>query len=235
MPLRINNVSPDIHIYGMSILKWCDADHRSYVYINIPKNATNWIKHNFHGTEFNYRTDTFHQPPEFFISEQTKDLWRQRKRFIVVLRDPYTRWISGLAQHLSGYEPDHPKFISNLNWNNVFDQVIFDNHTEPQVKFIEGIDPTKTVWFNCDSNLRYNFLLAWSRKFNDIPSPDSVNNKDLDFENMYNVTNKNLVKKNIAEQITNVLDNNPRWQQRIRDFYSEDYKLINSVEFYNSL
>lgn len=235
MPLSINGVDPSIHEYGMSILKWCDADHRSYVYINIPKNATNWCKDNFRGVAFNYRTDTIYEAPHFTIDKCNRDLWLQRKRFIVVLRDPYDRWISGLAQHLIGFEPDHPKYIDNLNWNNVFEQVIFDNHTEPQVKFIEGIDPQKTVWFNCDKHLRYNFLLAWSRKFTDIPSPNSVNDEIPDLQNMYHITNRIPKQQKIVNKITQVLDDNPQWQQRIRDFYVDDYKLINSIEFYNAL
>ena len=127
------------HIFGECM----SHNDSEYMYVYIPKNATSWTKPNLldFGWEFyNYHTDNLN------------------KTALVVLRDPVERWLSGIAEYLYLY---HRDFItSDLNKavrELVFDKIAFDDHTERQLYFIEGLDPAKCIFFKFGSEYRSQF------------------------------------------------------------------------------
>jgi len=109
---------------------------KSCTYVNIPKNASSFIKGCLLGTgKFEYSNT--------MISAET---------YLVALRDPVERWCSGMSQ-----------FIKNNNDMSILDaveKITWDDHTEQQIYFIKNIDHDKTVFFLVDSNFSKN-LQSW--------------------------------------------------------------------------
>jgi hypothetical protein len=131
------------------INKWADLGHnlgecwvnsdKEITYINIPKNASSFIK-------------------ACILS--TKDHWGysnkliKNKENLVILRDPIDRWCSGIAQSLFNSK--------KYDWpiEDIFNFISVDDHTESQIYFLQGIDITKTTFILVNANLRSN-LKNW--------------------------------------------------------------------------
>jgi hypothetical protein len=217
--------------HGRSILHM-GVDNRPYVYVNIPKNASSWLKDQIDGTLFNYVTDS--------IPDST---------YIIVLRDPIERWISGAAQSFIGCSTEDDYFFLNIGFNAIFDQILFDEHTAPQKAFLKDINFENVVWFRCDENLDTN----WNNWAKDKITTATVHNGRWHNEdNPYNVSSKGLTpnqfpsqqdkSKNVAgwtqQRITNVLREHlntcPKHVEQLKWYYRKCYKLINSVKFYEA-
>ena len=194
-------------------------DSNNYAYVNIPKNASSWIKEQFNGTEHNYINDPIDAT------------------YVVALRDPVSRWISGAAQAFSGCPPENPHFFLSIGFNAIFDHMVFDEHTAPQIMFLDKIDYNQTVWFNCDSFLNEN----WNDWANNRIIPMATESKlYADSENPYNISALSRVKQanawqqqKIVDILTNHLNTCPLHLGQLKEFYADDYKLIQSVKFYD--
>ena len=116
---RVIHVDPVL--YGISRL----------IYVNIPKNASSWISLQFNqgvnhdATNINY----------YDVVDLTQC------RFIVILRDPLDRWISGMTQMIYT-EPEtdldgvaNSMNIDTFDWETVIATVAYDNHTQKQIHF----------------------------------------------------------------------------------------------------
>lgn len=194
------------------------------VYVQIPKNASCWFKHHFMpANAYNYYTNGFDNNEHLAL---------------VVLRDPIERWISGLGQYLIGFTPDHKFYIDNIDWEVATTQVVFDEHTQPQHDFIANLSHNNIVWFKCDNNLPINFI-DFIKKYNiDVKLLDE---KD-DVTNIFNITKKvqaTLIKKyqapaqqTVVDKVISKLNENPKYLDRIKEFYLDDYKLYNTVPYY---
>jgi hypothetical protein len=84
---------------------------------------------------------------------QSQEILTNSKQIIVILRNPVTRWVSGIIQYLYGelsYET-----ISNEVSDIIFSKIEFDDHTAPQTDFLVGIDDylSKCIFFYCDEKL----------------------------------------------------------------------------------
>jgi hypothetical protein len=111
------------------------------VYIPIPKNSSSYIGQLLLKNNWNIGN--------FLTTDLTN------KQLIILLRDPIDRWISGMAEYLCSSLLKNGRTSDDIikNWNGivqdlVFDQVIFDDHTEKQVYFIQGIPIENCVFFN---------------------------------------------------------------------------------------
>lgn len=194
-------------------------DSNNYVYVNIPKNASSWIKEQFNGKEHNYINNPIDAT------------------YVVALRDPVSRWISGAAQAFSGCPPDNPHFFLSIGFNAIFDHIVFDEHTAPQTMFLDKIDYNQTVWFNCDYFLTEN----WNSWANNKIVPMATEFKlYADSENLYNISALSRVKQvnawqqqKIIDMLTNHLNTCPLHLRQLKEFYADDYKLIQSVKFYD--
>jgi hypothetical protein len=190
------------------------------VYVHITKNASCWAKHHFMPSDYyNYYKDGF---------DGNKYL------ALVVLRDPVERWISGIAQYLAGFTPGHKFYIDNIDWVSLMTKVVLDDHTKPQFDFIIDLPTDSMVWFKCDNNLTNNFV-DFMKKYN--ININLLDEKD-DVANIFNITKKvqagsqTLAQQTIVDKITNKLNENPKYIDRIKYFYQYDYKLYNTVPYY---
>ena len=194
------------HIFG-ECMSHPDSE---YMYVYIPKNATSWTKPNLldFGWEFyNYHTDNLN------------------KTALVVLRDPVERWISGIAEYLYLY---HREFIiSDLNKSVrelIFDKIAFDDHTERQLYFIEGLDPAKCIFFKFGPEYRSQF----SEFLNTINMPNKYSTY-----NYQHVSNDSPERKQFKEFFKRELENS-KYLNKVEDYFREDMRFIETVKFYGT-
>ena len=224
--------------FGQSHCIVHDNPAKCLIYVNIAKNASSWAKHHMAGYFFNYHTQTFYQnvniPPGW--PEHTKNT-----QYVVILREPVDRWVTGFAQYLQGWDPKHPMNINNIDWNMVFDRVVFDIHTHPQCDFIKDIDHAKIIWLQCDKHLTKNFSKIMEEFTGKIFNPTTL---EQDPTNIFNVTKKiklaapvpyvRELQQNIVDRINEKISSNPDYLNRLRSYYQKDYELFNSVKFYQA-
>ena len=186
------------------------------------------MKENFGGYEYNFETNKFIRDVNSAITYR-KGLVSP-KSYVVVLRDPITRWLSGLAQCFYGDNPTHWK---NIRYDKIFEQVVFDEHTAPQSLFLKGIESEITTWFYCDDNLVDNVKHWVHKKFG-----TDVKSLDFNIDNVYNVSKSGpehpqykITQQQIIDSMKKVLDDNPKYVERLRSFYASDYELISKVNF----
>ena len=214
--------------HGWSYLRYDYQTDRSFVYVNIPKNASCWLKENFGGYEYNFVTNSWIGDVNSAVTK--KYALQAPKTYVVALRDPVQRWQSGFAQCWYGSDPAHPGFYRNQGWDSIFSQVVFDEHTAPQHVFLEGIDFANTVWFGCDQWLTVNFG-QWLKTY----FHSTVRGLDQDPCNVYNVSARGpvhhttgLSQQEIITEVAAVLDMHPEYVERLREFYQQDYALISN-------
>jgi hypothetical protein len=116
---------------------WVNTD-KSITYINIPKNASSYMKACLMGSGDLW---TYH---DHFVPQQ---------RTLVILRDPVERWCSGIAQSLFNSGTELPDDI-------VFKRITVDDHTELQTYFLQDIDLDNCDFIMVNDNFRSN-LQFW--------------------------------------------------------------------------
>ena len=192
------------------------VDYENFSYIPIPKNSSSYMTTllTLNGWEI-----------YDFLSSNIQD-----KKFIVLLRDPVTRWISGISQYFCSYitEPNYSASDIIDLWDKtteslVFDRIIFDDHTEKQTYFISGIPINQCTFFKSSTEL------------------DSIIQKFL-AENSFNLDVDFSIDKNDSRESTDnlafsiffkeLLLEKPHLVEKIKQTYKEDYNLINSINFY---
>lgn len=220
---------------------WIQHDSKNninYIYINIPKNASSWMKNNFGGWFYNFRTNKFGQP----VPSEVEALLLNPNPpiYVIVLRDPIERWLSGAAQAFFECPPDDPGFFMNYSDDLIFNTIVFDEHTAPQTMFLKNLDLSQVVWFNCTDNLT-NHVVKWSQdKFAIAPKPAS------DYkENAYKISKLNIPQRldtnpenwtmmQCIDALKHRLFSNAEHVNKLKEFYKDDYTLIESVEFYGT-
>jgi hypothetical protein len=193
------------HVYGECMSK----ANMDLMYVHIPKNASSWTKPNLNdwGWEFfNYHTD------------------KMNKHALVVLRDPIERWLSGIAEYLTLYHPTmQVPFYETEQL--IFDRITFDDHTERQVKFIQGIDTDNCTFLWCDQNYRNNF----SQFVTDYLG----SNKYYNYAYQH-VSEDSPSRKRFKHIFQTILNNNPKYLNRLQQHFADDYALIEQVNFYGT-
>lgn len=218
---------------GDSWLHYNFREDVSYVYINIPKNASSWMKENFGGYLYDWQANCFRM-------DVTSDITRRRalaaaKQYLVILRDPIRRWLTGFAQRFWGWHPQDPGHYSNLTPGQWFDLIPWDDHTRAQTTFVSGLDLTRVTWFDCDQNLTRNVTHWMSQRFDTI-----IRGLDNDEHNGYNVSGQGrgwpttgVTQQSIIDRVQAVIQD-PGLQTQLRDIYQADYQLRQTVSFYGT-
>ena len=181
----------------------------SFMYINIPKNASSWTKPNLidYGWEFyNYRTD------------------KLDKHSLIVLRDPVDRWVSGIAEFLTLYHSSYT-LDSQETIDLIFDRITFDDHTERQVYFLDGIDTNNATFFWCDHNYRENF----SKFISDEYGPNQYHRYDYQ-----HVSDNSPDRKRFKHIFNLALEKNSKYLNQLKDHFESDYQLIEKIRFYGT-
>jgi len=195
------------HVFG-ECMTHSESD---LMYINIPKNATSWTKPNLADFEwefYNYHTDNLYH-----------------KTAMVVLRDPVERWASGMAEYLYLYHRDWTtsSFTTEL-LDLIFDKIAFDDHTEKQVYFIEGLDLSRCVFFKFDEHYRENF--------SNFLAENGMPNNYRNYAKQH-VSDNDAIRKQFKEIFTQALKNS-KYLNQVEDYFRQDLKLIEQTQFYGT-
>lgn len=149
---------------------------------------------------------------------------------VIVLRDPVERWLTGIAQHITtnilGENFGSTHFIelaNDLVDKIIFDQIVFDDHTEQQSWFLEPFDLDQAVFFYCDQNLSKNLDNYF----------DSMGHQyKLSDRSFVNASKDQFDNANLIEYFRNKVYNNQTYYNKLKEYYVRDYDLISSVKFY---
>ena len=181
-------------------------------YIPIPKNSSSYIGQLL--LKNGWVTDNF----------LTADL--SNKNIIILLRDPKERWISGMAEYLSSLLKNGKTSSYYIdNWNDmvqdlIFDQIIFDDHTEKQVYFIQDVPRENCVFFDSSRQPEQAIKQYLSAHRVDL-------NTDAEIDR--NQTQGNEHKETLASFLLEQLDKDPGLLNKLMNKYREDYTLWNVI------
>ena len=132
-----------------------------------------------------------------------------------------------LDQHWEFYNYHTTEFNSAF-YALLMEQITFDDHTEKQLYFINGLNPNRITFFWCDADYR----LYFSQFLRNQGIPEAARYASYDFqhttEDRQDGDTRRLKFKNIFKHL---LDN-PVYLERIKQHYAPDYELINKVKFW---
>jgi hypothetical protein len=146
---------------------------------------------------------------------------------LIVLRDPVSRWRAGFLQYWCSARIKHRiKEQGNGVFGELFNQayrdIELDPHTYKQVSFFEGVNLSQAsfVYFN---NTLHTTVDKWMTNCGIL-----YNQKETRFNSTTDSSFKSYAASKLGFKIKNsdIID-------RVKDYYEEDYKLINSVDFLN--
>lgn len=179
------------------------------MYVQIPKNASSWTKPNLRDLgweDFNYHYDHLY-----------------KKHALVVLRDPVSRWLSGICEYFALYHADiNIDEFNKTFYELIMEQITFDDHTEQQHYFIEGLSHSNITFFFCDDDYRL--------RFGTFIQELGVENKYHRYEYQHTTDGSPIRSK--FKKIFETLLLEPKYLSKIKDYYKKDYELINTVNFY---
>lgn len=194
----------------MDLGRWAHLGHRlgecwvdevnNISYIHIPKNASSFVKGVLMGC------GGFWHHSETLVNSNEN---------LIVLRDPIDRWCSGITQYLYNSKQD-------LSIDEVFDKITFDDHTELQTYFLQGVDLDKSTFMLVNDTLK--------SKLNDwiFEHPYRTN---VDIAIQYNASGDDD-RRTTKEYYVKLLEQNPNLVLKLQQHFEPDYKLIGSVNFY---
>lgn len=192
--------------FGYDRFGMCLTDNKTLFYVNIPKNASTFVKQNLDNLGWEYQNYYDHNIKE-------------RLRALVILRDPISRWATGIDQYFSLYHKD-VKILTDTHIDIVCNKIVMDDHTEKQVYFLRNLNTDNCIFLKLDAELSDNLSYIISDICN-----ISINLIEDQFR---------YIKKPIAAQLLRLLEERPVLKQKIKNFYSADYELIENIKFYNA-
>ena len=203
-------------------------DNKKFI-VNIPKNASSYVL-------------DWTRQSGWKTAVVTDGTWPDLDEIVIILRDPLSRWVSGMSQYLKTYilcpiGPNGPvfpgmiqgaedygmtadDFINLYNQSTerlIFDNVFrFDDHVWPQHDFYEHIRPNLLrQYFMLDKNFDANFSSSLGLEFIDnLDRNDGTTNADT---------------KKLHEFLQHRLNTRPELRERVQKAYARDYKIIKQV------
>ena len=196
----------------MTLGRWAHLGHRlgecwvdevnDKTYIHVPKNASSFVKGVLIGS------GGFWRHSETLVNSDEN---------LIVLRDPIDRWCSGITQYLYNSK-------QTLSVDEVFDKITFDDHTDLQTYFLQGVDLDRATFMWVDDDLRAN-MNDW------ITRCGYRTNVDIAIEYNASRDDDRIRTKNYYMEL---LEQQPELVLKLKDHFAEDYKLIESVKFYGT-
>ena len=191
------------HLVGGGML----SPDKKIFYLNIPKNAST------------YTTNVLKENNWMFWNITNANV----DTVIILLRDPIDRWVSGFATYACsyllgyGYGSDHfVKDYNSLTERLIFDNIVFDDHTTPQVKFINEIPHGMKREHVCVNRDIINSIGTIANCTLTVGDDIDDNSKETNYDT-------DQISKFIRRKL------NEKLKDKIRDVYADDYQLINNL------
>jgi hypothetical protein len=171
-----------------------------WTYVNIPKNASTYLKHYF----------------KEILNFEHADLnqLNNNRKYIIFLRDPIDRWFSGITEYIYRHE-----LVENNDYKYIFEEKIFDEHTLPQYDFIPITEVDNIYFFNVDDihTIFSDFFLK------------TFNKEFIKADFWQNSTKENTTKVEIMNKIKHHYKlNKTKLYNEFLDIYKNDYYLLNN-------
>lgn len=189
-----------------------------HFYLNIPKNSSSGVKSTLLASGWEY--GNIHDYPD--------------AKVFAILRDPINRWISGVVEYLLMYhqntidsiiEPNNhecwPLLGDKLGFSILFDRITFDDHTERQAVFLQGLDLSRFTWFYINSD----FNTVLSKYLTEIGCVDTFHTNE-------NAASDVPKKQSLKKLIKYIVDTDEYKKYNLTQWHWCDYKLIEQLKFY---
>lgn len=178
--------------------------HESYfVYVPITKCASTYLRNAVPAPEFDSSRWQFcQQHSDLPVPEPAWTQW------FVVLRDPWSRWLSG-ATHWLSYHQDWQAYMDQVT-----EQIEMDAHTCPQYQFLTQVDSYRTVFMRYQTDIgQHQWFRRQGWKLHSVLS------------HRRNVTERTDIQRELEQRISR------KQIHRVKDYYHEDYELIRTARF----
>lgn len=128
------------------------------------------------------------------------------KNFIVTLRDPFSRWLTGVSEY---YVRNSKKFSHIVELEKILPKIELDEHTVPQIRFFEHLlDKKNTEFYLLENGL------------------DIVNKKYCLWNKVPITYQSDGTKLMLQYALKWYVKANPEMSKKIKMFYKEDYEFI---------
>lgn len=191
-------------------------DKKTFV-LNIPKNASTYVTNVLSANGWDYSD----------VSRVVNELDHPVK-CVILLRDPIERWVSGFAtyccSYVLGYAYGSEYFVRDYNELSerlIFDNLKFDDHTEPQVTFVNQLH----------GQFQKEYLLIDSNREQLIKNISDITGIQLIIPQVNaNASEDNYDAKTISKFMHSRLT--PELRAKIVIGYHQDYELLKQVLSY---
>ena len=234
-------VAPEIKIQIKHDIGLCMPDRfgwkPNYIFIPIPKNASSYTKR-----IWKLQCGMTTNVPDNFITNPIQ----LSKKKIVVLREPYERYISGLLEYLYRAQIFGQISCDQVDFDDLFKTFAFDEHTSLQVQFLEGIDTDTCIFLKFGSSYSNDLMhliqdkLHRNQKFQ-FPGEeftgrryDETSSAPEKVAILNNETSSAPEKVAMLDKLTEYLDNHEEVVLSLKEYLIPDYNLFNNVQFYNN-
>lgn len=207
-----------------------------YCYIPITKVSSTYLRRALPGRQFNIHTWQWYNDQNAVPSQEDMN-------YLVVLRDPVERWVSGVLEFWCRAYPDH-NWSPEQSQDWLFDQIEFDIHTRPQVDFLHAVNKQRCTWLWMNNAVESNPWFSHN-KVNLASVVDDDRNQGNSRPLIYFGPNRERSEEFkpgyvastpsalIQSTVKHVLKTNPQYVEKIKKYYQADYDLIESVKFYS--
>ena len=185
-------------------------------FLGIPKNASTYLSNTLLANGWHYHT----------LGDDSDKITHA----MVVLKDPVDRWVSGVGTYITswilgpGYGSDHfVENYNNLSERLLFETLILDDHTTPQVTFIKQLEQLlpgiPVTYFKLDRYVIDNMGACISQPLTIAPVESNVSEDHYDQQVI-----TNFIKERILDDFT--------LKSKVVARYQKDYDFINQTQFY---
>jgi len=215
-------VAPEIKIQIKHDIGFCMPGwNPDYIFIPIPKNASSYTE-NILKLQCGVTTKV----PDNFITNPIQ----LSKKKIVVLREPYKRYISGLLEYLYRAQISSDQ----VDFDDLFKTFAFDEHTSLQVQFLKGIDTDTSIFLKLGSSYSIDLAHLIQHKLHIDQKFPGGEFTGWRYNRTYNRTSTRPEKVAMLDKLTEYLDNHEEVVLSLKEYLIPDYNLFNNVQFYNN-